>query len=98
MCQAEAAVQASRAGAVAASPAPQDPHPVPRPVSQAEDDDTLAAMYLRMWSLATGRRLRPGVRLEHLTEGELIAFWSDDLSPVPGRHAAPDPGDTGNAR
>lgn len=69
-----------------------------RPAPLVEDDDTLAAMYLRMWSLATGRRLQPGVRLEELTEDELVGFWADDLSPVSGRHAARSAGAAGDAR
>lgn len=68
------------------------PHPA------GEDDGTLTAMYLRMWSLATGRRLRPGVRLEDLTEDELVGFWADDLAPVSGRHAARGSGAAGDAR
>lgn len=62
------------------------------------DDDTLAAMYVRMWSLATGRRLLPGIRPEQLTVDELIDFWADDLSSVAGRHAAPESGATGEGR
>jgi hypothetical protein len=49
-------------------------------------------MYIRMWSLATGRRLPPGVRPEQLSADELVAFWADDFSPVSGRHAAPGAG------
>jgi len=81
--------------AVPASPAcgvlaQQHPCPNPRSMALAEDD-TLAAMYLRMWFLATGRRLQPDLRLEHLTEDELIDFWAEDPSPAPGgRHAARD--------
>lgn len=56
-------------------------------VSPASDDDLLAAMYVRMWSLASGRRLRSDVRPDQLTEEELIAFWADDLSPAYGRHS-----------
>jgi hypothetical protein len=40
-----------------------------------------------MWSLASGRRLRPGVRPDELSAEELIEFWADDLAPVAGRHA-----------
>jgi hypothetical protein len=67
------------------------------PGSQAADDNTLAAMYLRMWTLATGRRLQPGVRPEQLSAAELVEFW-DDVSPAPGRHAAPDPGPWGESQ
>jgi hypothetical protein len=88
MRQPVTAVSASLAGDPdPACAAAQDPCPS-RSAPLDEDDGTLAAMYLRMWSLATGRRLPPGVRLEDLTEDELVGFWADDLSPVSGRHAA----------
>jgi hypothetical protein len=61
-------------------------------------DDAIAAMYVRMWSLATGRRLKPGVRPDQLTADELIDFWSADFTPVTGRHAAPDAGPAGEGR
>jgi hypothetical protein len=51
------------------------------------DDSYLAAMYIRMWSLASGRRLRDDVPPEQLSKEELIAFWADDLGPLAGRHA-----------
>jgi hypothetical protein len=44
-------------------------------------------MYVRMWSLASGRRLRPGARLTELSAEELIAFWADDFAGQGGRHA-----------
>ena len=85
MRQPVTAVPASPACAVHAQ---QHPRPDPRSMALAEDD-TLAAMYLRMWFLATGRRLQSGLRLELLTEDELVDFWAEDLSPGPGgRHAA----------
>lgn len=61
-----------------------------RPAPSA-DDEQLAGLLVRMWSLASGRRPRPGVRPDELTEDELIAFWADDLTPVSGRHAACQP-------
>ncbi len=61
-------------------------------------DEVLAAMYVRMWSLASGRRLPPGTTPGQLSAEELITFWADDLSPVPGRHAAPDARPAGDAR
>lgn len=70
---------------------PPDPCPDLKQADQA-DDDTLAAMYVRMWSLATGRRLLPGIRPEQLTVDELVDFWADDLSSLAGRHAAPESG------
>jgi hypothetical protein len=48
----------------------------------------LAALLVRMWSLASGRTLPHGVRPADLTEQELLDFWADDLSPACGRHAA----------
>jgi hypothetical protein len=58
---------------------------------QLADDGYLAAMYIRMWSLASGRRLRDDVPPEQLSEDELIAFWADDLGPPSGRHATGTP-------
>ena len=85
MGQLVADVLASPARAV---PVQQDPCTDARSAPAAEDH-TLVAMYLRMWFLATGRRLQPGVRPEHLTEEELIDFWAEDLYRASGgRHAA----------
>jgi len=56
------------------------------------DDDHLAAMYIRMWSLASGRRFPRGVRPDQLGEDELIAFWADDLDPASGGRHAGEPG------
>lgn len=80
------------ADSTGSSPAPlprQDPGLAQRPAQQAADDETLAAMYVRMWTLATGRTLQPGVKPDQLTADELIEFW-DDVAPVSGRHAAPE--------
>jgi hypothetical protein len=88
MCRPAAALPIGPAGhAVPASSATQCPCPCPHLTPVTEADDALAAMYLRMWSLATGRTLQPGVRPEDLTAEELVSFWADDLSPVAGRHA-----------
>ncbi|XVQ10530.1 hypothetical protein ACQP1W_49865 [Spirillospora sp. CA-255316] len=40
------------------------------------DDEYLAFLLVATWSLQTGRQLRQ-VPVEELTEGELMAFWSD---------------------
>lgn len=59
----------------------------------AEDgDDFMAALLIRMWSLASGRTLRSDVRPEELSREELIRFWADDLTPPSGRHADPGAG------
>jgi hypothetical protein len=79
-----AALPGSSASSDAASPPS-----APVPAKQMADDDILAAIYVRMWSLATGRRLQPGVKPDQLTVDELVAFW-DDISPASGRHAAPE--------
>ena len=84
-----AALSADLAGSTPASPLCQNPGLGRRPTQHIADDDTLAAMYIRMWSLATGRRLRSGVKPDQLTADELVEFW-DDVAPVSGRHAAPD--------
>jgi len=91
MNQPVTASSASPASTGEASVPSQDRSPAPWSAAQPTDDDTLAAIYIRMWSLATGRRLEPSVRPEDLTASELIDFWADDLSPAPGRHAAQDP-------
>src|SRR5712691_7067171 len=54
------------------------------------EDDLLADILVRMWSLASGRRPRPGVRPDQMTAEELIGFWADDLTPAAGRHASPE--------
>jgi len=55
----------------------------------AEDDDEfMAALLIRMWSLASGRTLRSDVPPGELSSEELIRFWADDLTPASGRHGA----------
>jgi hypothetical protein len=51
------------------------------------DDEFLAGLLIRMWTLASGRTLRTDVRPEQLSSEELIRFWADDLTPPSGRHA-----------
>jgi hypothetical protein len=87
-----AALPVGPAGSGDGSAARQDLRSPARPVPQTADDDTMVAMYVRMWSLATGRRLKPGVRLDQLTAEELIDFWAEDFTQVTGRHAAPEAG------
>ncbi|HEX3960151.1 MAG TPA: hypothetical protein VHZ03_26530 [Trebonia sp.] len=59
------------------------------------DDDLLAALLIRMWSLASGRTLRRDIPPGQLSEQELISFWADDMSPPAGRHVLPyEPGPT----
>ena len=54
------------------------------------EDELLADILVRMWSLASGRRPRPGVRPDQMSAEELISFWADDLTPAAGRHASPE--------
>ena len=54
----------------------------------ARDDILLAALYVRMWALASGRALPRDVPPGELSEEELISFWADDFGPPAGRHAA----------
>lgn len=54
----------------------------------AGDDGFLAALYMRMWALASGRPLPRDVPPGELTEEELVSFWADDFRPTTGRHAA----------
>ncbi len=42
------------------------------------DDDLLALLLIKTWTLATGRVLRSDVPPWQLSEDELIAFWADD--------------------
>ncbi|MGH3292646.1 MAG: hypothetical protein ACRDP7_12640 [Trebonia sp.] len=50
-------------------------------------DEVLAALLIRMWTLASGRTLRRDVPPDQLSAEELIAFWADDMTPRTGRHA-----------
>jgi hypothetical protein len=54
----------------------------------ARDDVLLAALYVRMWALASGRPLPRNVPPGELSEEELISFWADDFGQPGGRHAA----------
>ena len=65
-------------------PASQQPGPGARPDDL--DDDLLAAVLIRMWTLASGRSLRRDVPPAQLSEEELIDFWADDMNPPTGRH------------
>lgn len=65
-------------------PAPAGP---PGSARVADSDDILAAVLIRMWSLASGRTLRTDVRPDQLTEEELLGFWADDMATAAGRHA-----------
>lgn len=58
-------------------------------------DDVLAAVLIRMWTLASGRTLRRDVPPSQLSAEELIAFWADDMTPRAGRHARADRPDKG---
>lgn len=52
------------------------------------DEERLAWLLVRMWSLASGRTVRADVPPDQLTEEELIGFWADDFTVPSGRHAA----------
>jgi hypothetical protein len=52
------------------------------------DDSLLAALYMRMWAMASGRPLPRDVPPGELTEEELLAFWADDFRQHAARHAA----------
>ncbi len=54
-----------------------------------EGDEVLAAVLVRMWTLASGRTLPRDVPPDQLSVEELIAFWADDLTRPAGRHAKP---------
>ena len=76
----------STAGGGASPPSSAPGYP-PRPDDL--DDEFLAAILIRMWSLASGRTLRVDVPPDQLSSEELITFWADDMTPRPGRHARP---------
>jgi hypothetical protein len=59
-----------------------------RAVHHADEDELLARVLIRSWSLATGRSLRAGVAPRSLTEDELISFWADDQIATPRRAGA----------
>jgi hypothetical protein len=42
------------------------------------EDELLAFLLIKTWTLATGRVLRSDVPPSQLSEDELIAFWADD--------------------
>jgi hypothetical protein len=65
--------------------------------SERTGDDDYADVLVRMWSLATGRIPRLGIRPSQFTEQELLWFW-DDLVPAAGRHAKARPLASGAAR
>lgn len=70
---------------------------VPAALAGDADDEQLARLLIRMWSLASGRTVRTDVPPHLLTEDELIAFWADDFSRSRGRHAALGPLDRADA-
>jgi hypothetical protein len=64
--------------------------PGPRSGTQHDlGDEVLAAVLIRMWTLASGRTLRRDVPPEQLSTEELIDFWADDMTSQSGRHARP---------
>ena len=48
------------------------------------EDELLAFLLVKTWTLATGRVLRSDVPPSQLSEDELIAFWADDHIDSPG--------------
>lgn len=80
----------------ARSPNPPATQDLPGPqAADATDDELLAALYVRMWSLASGRELPRGIPLCQLSAEQLVDFWADDFVPATGgRHAAPTAGPT----
>jgi hypothetical protein len=87
------AFAARSAGQDMASAVSSEPH-----AAAVADDDVLAAVLIRMWSLASGRILRSDVPPNQLTEEDLIRFWADDMTPPSGRHATLRPVPAGEAK
>lgn len=54
------------------------------------DDELLAGLLVRMWTLASGRSLPRDVPAAELSAEELMTFWADDMNPPSGRHTATD--------
>jgi hypothetical protein len=80
--------QTGRPGVAAeTAPPPGRRAAAPNPAA-ARDDSLLAAMYMRMWALASDRPLPRDVPPSELSEEELISFWADDFERAEGRHAA----------
>lgn len=59
---------------------------MPSPTSDT-DDELLAELLIRMWTLASGRSLPRDVPVTELGVDELMTFWADDMSPPTGRHS-----------
>jgi hypothetical protein len=81
--------------------AARPPSPASGPGARQEDlgDEFLAAILIRMWTLASGRTLRRDVPPDQLSTEELITFWADDMNTSPGRHAKPgEPGRTAESQ
>jgi hypothetical protein len=56
------------------------------------DDEFIAQLLIDTWTLATGRKLRPGVSPQDHLDQELMDFWSDDhLWPPEDDHADAQP-------
>jgi hypothetical protein len=71
-------------------PAPRTPSQPPAEVYPDDlGDDLLAALLIRMWTLASGRTLRRDLPPDQLSQDELVGFWADDMNPSAGRHVLP---------
>lgn len=79
---------AGRPDAVTGGTRPPDHRVAAGKPAGARDDILLAALYFRMWALASGRPLPRNVPPGELSEEELISFWADDFGQPGGRHAA----------
>jgi hypothetical protein len=79
--------QAGRPGAASETAQPGRPAAPANPAA-TRDDTLLAAMYVRMWALASDRPLPRDVPPGELSKEELISFWADDFEQARGRHAA----------
>ena len=48
------------------------------PFTLLSEDELIAELLIRTWTLTTGKTLRYEVPLNELTEEELIDFWTDE--------------------
>jgi hypothetical protein len=80
--------QAGEPGAAVETAQPPGRHPAAANPAATRDDSLLAAMYVRMWALASDRPLPRDVPPSELSREELISFWADDFEQAGGRHAA----------
>ena len=74
--------QAGRPGSTSETAQPPGRPTATANPATTRDDSLLAAMYVRMWALASDRPLPRDVPPSELSTEELISFWADDFGPA----------------